>query len=92
VKHLLILVILLTTSCQTYTLEKMPSDRLHFGNKGGITGELREYILLLDSGQLLFHDPLTDTYEKIGRIKKDRLASVAADVKALPFGAKPGRP
>ncbi|MEM9837252.1 MAG: hypothetical protein AAF828_12155 [Bacteroidota bacterium] len=88
-KYLLFLLILLTgLGCQQYTLEKLPENRLHFGNTGGVTGELREYILLLDSGRLLFHDPLTDEVERVGKLKKEQLANVTQELEKVSFAQR----
>ncbi|MEL6273723.1 MAG: hypothetical protein AAFQ37_02605 [Bacteroidota bacterium] len=84
--------VLLVVGCQKYTADSLPPDRLHFGSKGGFTGEMREYILLLDKGRVLFHDPLTDRFEKVGKLDKDFLAKIQGELTALPFGAGAGRP
>lgn len=77
------------TGCKQYTLENLPAERLRFGTKGGITGGAREYVLLLDNGQLLFDDEYTGKLEKVGKLNKAELLAVKADLANLSF-AKDG--
>ncbi|MEM9260314.1 MAG: hypothetical protein AAGA62_11760 [Bacteroidota bacterium] len=81
----LLLLCLLFAGCKQYTLENLPAERLRFGNKGGITGGAREYVLLLDTGQLLFDDEYTGKLEKVGKLSKAELLAVKLDLSRLSF-------
>ncbi len=54
-----------------------------------MSGQVREYILLLDNGQLLFKDPLTNELEKIGRWNRTDLEEVKSRLRSLPFDEPP---
>lgn len=73
-------------------MTNLPADRLHFGSKGGFTGEFREYILSLDNGLLLFKEQLPGSenveLKKIGKIKKQRLKSIHQQLEKLDFKSK----
>ncbi|MEO0733181.1 MAG: hypothetical protein AAFZ52_10120 [Bacteroidota bacterium] len=79
------LLCLLALGCQQYTADNLPLDRLRFGTKGGITGGGREYILLLDSGRLLFDGEYANKLEKVGKLTKTELAAVRADLNRIDF-------
>ncbi len=81
----LILLLCLLSCGPKYTLSDLPTERLHFGSKGGYTGELREYILLLNNGRLLFKDPLTDQMIKVARLDRKAIAHIQQQLDALPF-------
>lgn len=72
-------------SCARYSYETLPAERLHFGTKGGLHGELRAYILLLENRQLLFKDPLEDDLEKIGRVDASLMAEIERTLPQLAF-------
>ncbi|TXF88616.1 hypothetical protein FUA23_14210 [Neolewinella aurantiaca] len=82
-----ILPLLLFTCCQKYTVNKLPDNRLHFGNAGGYTGEIREYIFLLDNGQVLFKNRDTGELEKIGKLKKEERMVFIAELDRINFKA-----
>jgi hypothetical protein len=52
-----------------------------------MTGGVREYVLLLDNGKLLFRDEYSDSpkLEKVGRFTKEELAAVKADLASMSF-------
>lgn len=79
-------------SCNRYSIDSLPDNRLHFGNSGGVTGEIREYILLLDNGRILFDNRLTEEVEKIGKLSKTKLAEVRAEVDRISFRTPSPRP
>ncbi|MFK8162883.1 MAG: hypothetical protein AB8H12_10515 [Lewinella sp.] len=83
---------LLLASCQKYTLDKLPEERLHFGNAGGFTGEIREYILLMDNGRILFDNQTTGKLEKIGKMKKEGLLALKAELASIDFNAGSNKP
>lgn len=78
--------------CNKYTIEKLPEERLHFGNAGGFTGEIREYILLLDNGRILFNNRETGQLEKIGKLKKEGLAATRTELAAIDFSTAQNKP
>lgn len=82
----------LLSACQTYTVANLPDNRLHFGNSGGVTGEIREYILLLDSGKILFDNRLSGEVEKVGKLSKEKLAAVRLEVEKIEFRTPAPRP
>lgn len=84
--------LLLLTSCQKYTVDKLPEERLHFGNSGGFTGEIREYILLMDNGRILFDNQTTGELEKIGKMKKEGLLALKAELAKIDFAMAGNKP
>jgi hypothetical protein len=82
----------LLTGCQKYTVDKLPEERLHFGNAGGITGEIREYILLMNNGRILFDNQTTGELEKIGKMKKEGLRTLKAELATVDFAAAQTKP
>ncbi|MEM1357909.1 MAG: hypothetical protein AAGF89_06915 [Bacteroidota bacterium] len=76
---------LLFTGCKQYSFQNLPAERLRFGNKGGITGGAREYVLLLDNGQLLFDDEYSGKLERVGKFSKKELLAVKTDLARLSF-------
>ncbi|WP_157472157.1 hypothetical protein [Neolewinella persica] len=84
--------LLLLTSCQKYTIDKLPEERLHFGNAGGITGEIREYILLMKNGRILFDNQATGELETIGKMKKEGLAALKAELASVDFAGPKNKP
>lgn len=91
-RFLPLLLLLLLVSCKTYTVDTLPDNRFHFGNSGGVTGEIREYVLLLDSGQVLFDNRLAGEIEKIGRLSKEKLEAVRLEVDQIGFRTPAPRP
>ncbi len=91
-RFLLPLLLLLCCGCQKYTLEKLPAERVHFGNSGGFTGEIREYILLLDHGKILFNNPVTGVLEKMGKMPKEELTALKAALTTVDFAAGNNQP
>lgn len=83
---------LLFLGCQKYTIDTLPDNRLHFGNAGGYTGEIREYILLLNNGRVLFNNSITGELEKIGKLKKEELAVFLAEIDKIDFKAAANKP
>jgi len=79
-------------SCNRYSIDSLPDNRLHFGNSGGITGEIREYILLLDNGRILFDNRLTGEVEKIGKLSNPKLVEIRAEVDQIAFRTPSPRP
>ena len=88
----LLLSICCVAGCKSYTVETLPDNRFHFGNSGGFTGEIREYVLLLDNGQVLFDNRTTGEVEKIGRLSKEKLAAVRSEVDQISFRTPAPRP
>jgi len=89
----IVLLGLLFVGCGDYSLDKLPPDRLHFGNRGGFTGEIREYILLVGNGKILFQDPISKELSKVGKLDRRQLADIKAQLLNLDFsqaGAAPG--
>lgn len=84
--------LLLFLSCQKYTIDTLPEERLHFGNSGGFTGEIREYILLLGSGHILFNNQETGELEKIGKLKKEALSATKAELASIDFAGGQNKP
>ena len=84
--------LLLLLGCQKYTVDTLPDNRLHFGNSGGFTGEIREYVLLLDSGRVLFDNKLEGKVEKIGTLKKEKFEAVKAEISKIDFSRPAPRP
>ncbi|MEL7159589.1 MAG: hypothetical protein AAFN92_02430 [Bacteroidota bacterium] len=82
------LLVLLALGCQKYTVDNLPAEHLRFGTKGGVTGGGREYVLLLDSGRLLFDGEYSDELEKVGKLTKAELTAVRADLTKIDFSAK----
>jgi hypothetical protein len=78
--------------CQKYAMDKLPDNRVHFGNSGGFTGEIREYILILDNGQILFNNQVTEELEKIGKLKKEELGVFLTEIDKINFQATPNKP
>lgn len=91
-RFLTILSLLALLGCQKYTVDTLPDNRLHFGNSGGVTGEIREYVLLLDSGKILFDNRLEEKVEKIGKLSKEKLAAVRSEVDNINFQSPSPRP
>lgn len=92
-RHLSYLILLLSLlGCQKYTSDTLPDNRLHFGSSGGFSGEIREYVLLLDSGRILFDNQLTGEVEKIGKLSKEKFAAVQQEVAAINFSGPAPRP
>ena len=84
--------LLVLTNCQKYTVDKLPEERLHFGNAGGITGEIREYILLLDNGHILFDNQTSGELEKIGKMKKEGLMALKKELASIDFSSSQNKP
>ncbi len=72
-------------ACSKYSYHSLPTECLHFGSKGGVAGELRTYILLLDNRRLFFKDPLKEEMEKIGRVNTALLRQVEEIIPNLPY-------
>ena len=87
-----LLCLLCLLGCQKYTTDTLPDNRLHFGNSGGFNGQIREYVLLLDNGQILFDNRLQGEIEKIGKLSKEKLAAVRAEVDNIRFQTPAPRP
>lgn len=87
-----LLLLILCTSCQKYALDNLPAERLHFGNSGGFTGETREYILLLNNGKILFNNQVTNELEKIGKMPKDELIALKAELATIDFDQAANKP
>jgi len=63
------LVVLFSCKSQTYQLDNLPEKQLVFGSGGGISGEVKTYILL-ENGQVFYNNSLTDTNEEIKSLSK----------------------
>ncbi len=50
------------SSCQKYTVDKLPATQIHFGEGGGITGAITEYCLL-KNGQLFDKKHFTQDFK-----------------------------
>lgn len=82
ITSLLIAAFLLGCNNKHYTPDQLPGEHLSFGDGGGFTGAVTEYILL-ENGQLYrFNSMEKDTVE-IGKLKKKETKSLLMEVKAL---------
>lgn len=59
----------LSSSCQKYTIDNMPTTQIHFGEGGGITGAITEYCLL-KNGQLFDKKHFTESFKSFKKVKK----------------------
>ena len=84
--------LLLLLGCQKYTTDTLPDNRLHFGNSGGFSGEIREYVLLLDSGKILFDNQQEGKVEKIGKLSKEKFAALRVEIAEINFAGPAPRP
>lgn len=64
-----IIAFFLQSSCQKYTVDKLPATQIHFGEGGGITGAVTEYCLL-KNGQLFNKKHFTEDFKLLKKIKK----------------------
>lgn len=60
---------ILHSSCQKYTTDNMPTDQIHFGEGGGITGAITEYCLL-KNGQLFDKKHFTESFKSVKKVKR----------------------
>ena len=81
--------LVLLSTCNRYTADDLPTERVRFGSKGGFAGGERMYELLLDSGRLLFDDELTGELEKIGKLTPTELTEVREQLEDVDFAATP---
>ncbi len=65
------LILLTVLACKTtkYSSDELPDRQLYFGNGGGFTGAVNEY-MLLDNGQLFKHD--SGEYTELPKTKKKK--------------------
>ena len=84
---LLTLGVLLTThSCQTYTTDRLPPERLHFAAGGGFTGQVNEYILILKNGTVLHREATAgDRLVRIGEVDKTELSRIETLLETIDF-------
>ena len=85
---LLTLAVLLTTlSCQKYTVDRLPPERLHFASGGGFTGQVKEYILILNNGTVLSRDAADeDRLVRLGALDKAELSQIGTMLAGIDFG------
>ena len=92
---LLWLTIVLVSGCKStkYTTETLPETQLIFGNGGGFTGMVSEY-LMLQNGQLFEKKAGAKQFAELGKIKKKEALSLFAQLDSLSFTSiemnKPG--
>ena len=69
------LLLLTVFACKTtkYTVDELPDKQLYFGNGGGFTGAVNEY-MLLDNGQVFKHD--SGDYTELPKAKKKKAAAL----------------
>lgn len=58
-------------SCKTYQPDNLPDTQLRFGQGGGFTGAVTEY-LLLENGQIFVREELEGAYQSLGKVKRAR--------------------
>lgn len=64
-------------SCNTYKADNLPTKQLLFGNGGGVTGAVKEFILL-DNGQIFTRTSFAGTPTKLGKISKKQAKAIYA--------------
>lgn len=74
----------LLASCksQQYTAENLPEQQLLFGEGGGFTGAVTEYILL-ENGQIFKNYSLNDSTIELGHVKKRTAKDMMKKIQAM---------
>ncbi len=67
---------------QQYSAETLPADQLVFGEGGGFSGAITEFILL-ENGQLFAQNSLTKKVEELPAVKKKKAQALIMDAEAL---------
>ncbi len=62
-------------SCTTYKPDNLPAKQLRFGNGGGMTGAVKEYILL-ENGQLFTRSTYGDSLTELPKVGKGVAKSI----------------
>lgn len=62
------LFLLLAACAKKYSVTELPKNQLHFGNGGGFTGKVSDF-LILENGQVFYKEPFGQDYLEIGKIK-----------------------
>jgi len=70
---LLAMVTIFACNTTKYTADELPDKQFYFGNGGGFTGAVNEY-MLLDNGQLFKHD--SGEYTELPKVKKKKAAEL----------------
>ena len=55
--------------CKTYKADNLPSKQLIFGSGGGISGGVKEYIIL-ENGQIFTRNSLSNEISELPKVKK----------------------
>ncbi len=71
----------LFSGCKTYKPDSLPSKQLVFGSGGGMTGAVKEYILL-ENGQLFTRNSLTDKTEELSKVSKKEAKALYKEYEA----------
>lgn len=70
-----LLLVLALPACKTYQADQLPATQLHFGNGGGFTGAVTEYVLL-ENGQVFVRETLEGAYQPLGKTNKSQAKAV----------------
>lgn len=62
------LFLLLAACAKKYSVTELPQNQLHFGNGGGFTGKVTDF-MVLENGQVFYKEPFGKEYLEIGKIK-----------------------
>ena len=68
--------------CTTFKPENIPAKHITFGNGGGVTGAVKEYILL-ENGQIFTRSTFGVTPVEIKKTKKSAAKKIYADYEAM---------
>ncbi len=75
ISSIVFLVLTTVWACNTtkYSVDDLPDKQFYFGNGGGFTGAVNEY-MLLENGQLFKHD--AGDYTELPKVKKKKAAQL----------------
>jgi len=79
---LILLLLLAGCNNKPYTPDQLPVLQLRFGDGGGFTGAVTEY-MLLENGQLFYLNSMEKDTMEIGKLKKGEAKSLLREVEAL---------
>lgn len=75
-------IFLIACKSQQYTAETLPANQLAFGEGGGFSGAITEFILL-ENGQLFVKNSLTNKVEELPPVKKKQVQALRTEAEVL---------